>query len=126
MRTYDLEDRLIRFSISIIQFSKFIPSSFEGEHLSKQLIRSSSSSALNCGEAMGSESDKDFIHKLSIVLKELRESLVCLKILEGCFSSELGSVIQPLKNENDQLVRIMNVSLKKVRKRNSTQNKMTQ
>jgi four helix bundle protein len=52
-------------------------------HLSGQLLRSATSPALNYGEAQGAESKKDFVHKLGVVLKELRESLNCLKILMG-------------------------------------------
>ncbi len=52
-------------------------------HLSGQLLRFATSPALNYGEAQGAESKKDFVHKLGVVLKELRESLNCLKILAG-------------------------------------------
>ncbi len=81
MRKFDLENRLINFSVSIIELLKEIPKSYTGFHLSKQLTRSGTSVSLNYGEAQASESKKDFIHKMKIVLKELRETFICLKIL---------------------------------------------
>ena len=81
MRKFDLENRLINFSVSIIDFIEEIPTSYTGIHLSKQLVRSGTSVSLNYGEAQASESKKDFIHKMKIVLKELRETFICLKIL---------------------------------------------
>ena len=81
LRKFDLENRLIHFSVSIIDLIQEIPKSYTGIHLSKQLTRSGTSVSLNYGEAQASESKKDFIHKMKIVLKELRETFICLKIL---------------------------------------------
>jgi four helix bundle protein len=77
----NLEDRLINFAVVIIEKVKNLPDDRVGNHLGGQLLRSGTSPSLNYGEALGAESRKDFIHKLGIVLKELRESLNCLKIL---------------------------------------------
>ena len=71
MKTFNLEERLITFSVKTIQLIDGILKSKAGNHLSGQLIRSGTSCALNYGEAQGSESRKDFIHKLKIILKEL-------------------------------------------------------
>ena len=81
LRKFDLENRLIDFSVSIIDLIQEIPKSYAGIHLSKQLARSGTSVSLNYGEAQASESKRDFIHKMRIVLKELRETFICLKIL---------------------------------------------
>lgn len=62
MKANDLENRLIQFSVDIIRLTKKIDNSFAGEHLNKQLIRSSTSVALNYGEARSGESSKDFLH----------------------------------------------------------------
>ena len=78
---YDLEDRLVKFAGDCILFSNTLPKDKAGLTLSGQLIRASSSSALNYGESQGAESVKDSIHKLGIVLKESKESRVALKIL---------------------------------------------
>ena len=74
------EDRLIQFSVDIILMCNKIEKSFTSEHLAKQLIRSATSSALNYGEARSGESTNDFLHKMKICLKELRESFINLKI----------------------------------------------
>ena len=82
-RKFDLEERLIAFSILCIKLFSKIDYNYALEHLSKQLIRSSTSSALNYGEVQGAESGKDFVHKMGLVLKELKESRVNLKIQMG-------------------------------------------
>jgi len=76
-----LEDRLIDFAVLIIEIVNEMPNTKAGNHLSGQLVRSGTSPALNYGEAQSAESRKDFIHKIKVVLKELRESFVCLKII---------------------------------------------
>ena len=81
MNKLELEERLIDFAVLIIEISGELPKTNIGLHLSGQLVRSGTSPALNYGEAQSAESRKDFIHKIKIVLKELRETLVCLKII---------------------------------------------
>lgn len=77
----EIEKRLINFSAGIIELSRNLNREFVSKHLSSQIIRSSTSSALNYGEAQAAESRKDFAHKISIVLKELRETQINLKII---------------------------------------------
>lgn len=79
---YDLEKRLIDMAVSMIEIAESLKNSRAGNHLSLQLLRSGTSPALNYGEAQGSESKRDFIHKIKLVLKELRESYVCLQIIK--------------------------------------------
>lgn len=81
MNKFDLEERLIDYAVSIIKIVKLVPNNNEGHVLAKQLAKSGTSPALNYGEAQSAESIKDFIHKSKIVLKELRESLICIKII---------------------------------------------
>ena len=78
----EIEKRLIDFSVTIIKFCRNLQREFAAEHLSSQIIRSSTSSALNYGEAQAAESRKDFAHKISIVLKELRETQINLRIIK--------------------------------------------
>ena len=78
---YGLEQRLISFAADIINFSSKIPNGSTA-HLANQLIRSGTSPALNYAEARGAESRRDFIHKMGIAVKELRETHVCLQILD--------------------------------------------
>lgn len=79
---YDLEERLINFAILIIDLVGKLPNNYTGRHFGNQLLRSGSSPALNYGEAQAAESDADFIHKMKVCLKELRESQICLKIIK--------------------------------------------
>jgi four helix bundle protein len=83
-----LEERLISFAVLIIQIANKFPRTNAGLYLSGQVTRSGTSPALNYGEAQSAESRKDFIHKIQIVLKELRETFICLKIAERSFQMQ--------------------------------------
>ena len=110
---FDLTERLEDFAAEIIILYDKKPLSYAGDYLAKQLIRSSCSSALNYGEALGAGTDKDKINKLRISLKELRESIRNLNIQSKAklFSEES---LSKLKNENDQLIRIMVTRIKNI------------
>ena len=111
MKTFNLEERLIKFSVKIIQLVDGVKKSRAGNHLSGQLIRSGTSCALNYGEAQGSESTKDFIHKLKIILKELRESHICLRIIEEARLHSDNSELINVKKENNELIAIFVASI---------------
>ena len=106
-KKYDLEERLIDFSVLIINTVESLPSTRAGNHLGSQLLRSGTSPALNYGEAQSAESKRDFIHKLGIILKELRESHVSLRILKrtGYLKDEKAL------NECSELIAIFNKSI---------------
>ncbi len=80
--TYDFEERLIQFAGETILFIKTLPNTDTGRYYASQTMRSSGSSALNYGEAKGTTTNKDFRHKMTIVLKELKETHVSLRIME--------------------------------------------
>lgn len=82
MNKYDLNERLIDFAVMIIEVTDKMPNTRAGNHMSGQLVRSGTSPALNYGEAQSGESRKDFIHKLQVALKELRETMNSLKIIK--------------------------------------------
>jgi four helix bundle protein len=77
---FDLEDRLVRFAGEVVLFTRTLPTDKAGKTLEDQMTRASISAALNYGETQGTDTDKDFIHKMSIVLKELKETRVAFKI----------------------------------------------
>lgn len=81
-RCFDLEDRFINLAAEICKIAESIPRTRTGNHVANQLIRSGTAPASNYGEAQGAESRRDFIHKLKICLKELRETMVWMKFLE--------------------------------------------
>ena len=111
---FDLSDRLEDFAAAIILKYDKKPSTFAGDYLAKQLIRSACSSALNYGEALGAGTNKDKINKLRICLKELRE---CLRNLNIQAKAKLISEedIADLKDENDQLIRIIVTRIKNIK-----------
>ena len=112
MKPINLEDRLIQFSVDIILMCNKIEKSFASEHLAKQLIRSATSSALNYGEARSGESTNDFLHKMKICLKELRESFINLKIQKGAELISDVDLLNKLLKENDELISIFVASIK--------------
>ena len=117
MNKNELEERLIDFSVLIIGITDEMPDKKAANHLSGQLIRSGSSPALNYGEAIGAESIRDFLHKIKIVLKELRETLTCLKIISRAnLYSNTEKMDQALK-ENNELISIFVSSTKTAQRR---------
>ncbi len=73
---FDLEEQLIDFAVQIIRTAETLPKSKTGNHIAGQLIRSGTSPAPNYGEAQSAESRSDFIHKMKVSLKELRETRI--------------------------------------------------
>ena len=82
MNKQQLENRLIEFAVLIIEICELLPHTKAGNHLSGQLVRSGTSPALNYGEAQSAESKNDFIHKLQIIIKELKETGINLRIID--------------------------------------------
>ncbi|UII77740.1 four helix bundle protein [Flagellimonas sp. HMM57] len=110
-KKFDLEDRLVSFAADIALFCKELPNDFTGQYYGHQLLRSSGSSALNFGEMQGAQTDKDFKHKASICLKELKESRINLKILEKInYGSDLNR--KELLDEIEQLIKIIATIIK--------------
>src|SRR5882672_10193044 len=102
-KIFDLEDRLVEFSCKIIDIVELLPSTRAGNYIAGQLIRCGLAPALLYGEAQGAESRMDFIHKMKIILKELKETRVCLKIIIR--KQMINSARLPeTKSENDQLI----------------------
>jgi four helix bundle protein len=81
-KKFDLEDRLIDFAVSIIKLVEDLPNTKSANHLGGQLLRSGTSPSLNYGEARSGESKNDFVHKMKVCLKELRETYNCLRIID--------------------------------------------
>ena len=79
---FDLEDRLVDFAFMCLEVCELLPSSKAGQNLEYQLSKSGTAPALIYGEAQAAESRADFLHKMKMVLKEIRESRVNLKIIK--------------------------------------------
>jgi four helix bundle protein len=109
-----LEERLVDFAVRVIKLSACLPKTPPGKHIAGQILRSGTSPAPNYGEARAAESHADFIHKLGIVLKELNETSIWLRIIErgGILRREL---LADLVTENAELCKIFSASLKTTR-----------
>ena len=79
---FDLEDRLVDFACMCLEVCDLLPNTKTGQNLEYQLSKSCTASALVYGEAQAAESRADSIHKMKVVLKEIRESRVNLKIIK--------------------------------------------
>lgn len=113
---FDLEERLIEYSAQIIEFSKQLPKDYVSTYLNNQLVRSGLSPALNYGEAQSGESRKDFIHKMKIALKELRETRMNLRIIERTNLVKDSVALSNLIKENNELISIFVKSIETARK----------
>ena len=120
MNKYDLEERLVNFSVLIIKIVNEMPNTKAANHLAGQIVRSGTSVSLNYGEAQGGESKRDFIHKMKIVLKELRETFICLKIIHRTKLYKTESEIIKAKEENNELISIFVKSVETARNNSRT------
>ncbi len=109
---YDIEDRLIGFAVRIIALIESLPKTMVGKHIGGQLLKSGTSPSANYGEAQGAESRSDFIHKMKICLKELRETRVWLKIIGKTKLIRPETKLKTLLEENNQLICIFVASIK--------------
>ena len=105
-KKFDLEERLIDFAVSIILFVESLPNTKATTHLGGQLLRSGTSPSLNYGEAKAAESRSDFVHKMKVCLKELRESHNCLRILYKAKIYKSEQQIKDLISECNELISI--------------------
>jgi four helix bundle protein len=93
-----------------------MPNTYAARYYSNQLLRSGSSPALNYGEARSAESNKDFIHKVNIIIKELRESFICLKVIERTKLHPSPEIVSTVKSECNELISIFVASANTAKK----------
>lgn len=119
-RADELERRLIDFAVRIIKLASLLPRTPAGKHIAGQILRSGTSPAPNYGEARGAESKADFVHKIRIVLKELNETSIWLRVI---YRSEMlrGELMGNIMAENVELCRIFTSSLKTARTTSKSQ-----
>ena len=111
-RVYDLQERLVVYSVAIIQLAEALPKTVTGNHIRNQILRSGTSPAPNYGEAQGAESRADFAHKLRIVLKELRETQVWLQVIRRAKLGPADESVERLLEETNELIAIFVTSIK--------------
>jgi four helix bundle protein len=111
-KNYDLEERLLEFAAQVILLTEKLPKTRSGNHVAGQILRSGTSAYPNHGEAQAAESQKDFVHKMSLCLKELRETLRWLNLIEKAQLIHGSDLLTSLRQENDELIRIFVSSIK--------------
>lgn len=121
-RKYDLEDRLVEFSVLVVEMTDTLFNTRAGNYYAGQLIRSGNSPALNYGEAQSGESRNDFIHKLKIILKELRETRVALKVIQKIPLTKRLDIIEKGMNECNELISIFVKSIETAERNNRKNN----
>ena len=110
MRRDDIAERLLDFATRIIKMTDAIPKTTAAKHISTQIVHCGTSAGANFEEARATESDKDFVHKLGISLKELRETRYWLKIIEKAElvpADRMGEIIK----ESDELCKNLEKSI---------------
>ncbi len=119
---YDLEQRLLDYAASIVRLVEEMPKTRAANHIGGQLLRSGTSPLLNHGEAQAAESPKDFIHKLKVCLKELRESQRSLRLIEKVPLHEDQDAVTSVLRETDELIRIFVAGIRTVAKSKTHEN----
>ena len=114
-KTRELEERLIEFAVRAIRVTSALPNTKIGNHIATQMIRSCTSPAPNYGEAQDAESRSDFVHKVKIILKELRETKVWLVMIGKARLIRPVSKLEPLIAECDELISIFVKSVQTAR-----------
>lgn len=115
-RKYDLDERLIDFAVLVINITGHLHDSRAGNHISGQLVRSGTSPALHYGEAQSAESRADFIHKLKILLKELRESSNAIRIIKKAVLTDNMEIVEKGLIECNELISIFVKSVETAKK----------
>src|SRR6202011_1540368 len=112
---YDLEERLLEFTPNVVRLADSIPNTKAGNHIAGQLLCCGTSPLANHGEVEAAESRKDFLHKLRICLKELRETWRWLRLIGRLKRAEDAHLRETL-NESEELIRIFAASVRTTEK----------
>ena len=116
-KTYDLEERLLEYTVRIIKIVEQLPRTRIGNHVAGQLLKSGTSPFPNHGEAQAAESPKDFIHKLRISLKELRETQRWLRLISRVPLIKKPELLIDILQETEELIKIFVKSIKTAEKK---------
>ena len=114
-RAYDLEERLLQYAVEIVRLVEQLPDTRSGNLVAGQLLRSGTSALPNHGEAEGAESRNDFVHKLSICHKEMREARRWLLLIQRVPLLNDPASVSELLSETEQLIRIFAASIRTAR-----------
>jgi four helix bundle protein len=116
MKQFDLEERLLEYSVRIMRVVEQLPNTRAGNHVAGQILRSGTSPYPNHGEAQAAESSRDFTHNLRISLKELRETQRWLKLIGRVPLIKKPELLDDILNETEELIKIFITSIKTAEK----------
>ncbi len=122
-KIYNLEDRFVEYSCRMIDLVEALPNSRAGNYITRQLIKSCISPTFNYGEVQGAESRNDFIHKLGVVLKELKECRTALKIIRRKEMIKPVNKTDELFKETEELIAIIAKSIEAAEKNKNSKPK---
>jgi four helix bundle protein len=114
---FDLEERVLRFGISVLDVTERMHDTKASNHLRGQLIRSATATPLMYGEVNAAESPADFIHKMGMGLKELRETKNCLRMIQMKKYVDDLDQLEKVLDENQQLILIFGASINTAKKK---------
>ena len=120
IRAVQMENRLIAFAVQVCTLSESLPRTFSGRHVASQLFRASTAPAAHYAEAQGAESRPDFIHKLNVAVKELRETQVWLKFIIQ-MNYPLDTPPEPILHEANELISILVKSIQTAQRNHRAQ-----
>jgi four helix bundle protein len=118
-KTNQLSDRLLDFAVEVIKIANVLPNTVTGRHVGGQLIRAGTSGGSNYEEACGAESRSDFAHKMSLVLKELKESRFWLRLIRRTKMLDFKQT-DPVIDECEQLCAMVAKSILTAKRRRSS------
>ena len=122
-RKYELEDRLLEFASAVIDLSESLPATRAGNHIAGQVLRSGTSPYPNHGEAEAAESREDFIHKLKICLKELRETRRWARLIKRKAWVKNETTLLFVLGECEELIRIFHSSIQTAKRNAQAQSR---
>jgi four helix bundle protein len=111
-REYDLEERLLDYSVGIIDVVEGLMPGLAAAHIGGQMLRSGTSPLFNHGEAQAAESARDFVHKMKVCLKELRETRRALRLIRKKPLTKQIAAVDAMINETEELIRIFFTSIR--------------
>jgi len=120
-RKYDLEDRFVDYTCRMIDVVETLPNTRAGCYIAGQLIRSCHSPTFNYGEAQAAELINDFVHKMAVVLKELKECRTALKIILKKEMIKPVTKLEGIYRETEELIAIVAKSITTAKKNNALQ-----
>ncbi len=115
----DIKDRTFRFALTIISLVESLPNTISAKTIGKQLIRSGTSIGANVEEATAAHSKDDFVYRMNVALREARETLYWLRLLDASGILEKRLLTDVLK-EADEITRILGAIVSSARGKRKT------